>query len=428
MYQMAQKMGFNFSISFGRNKPEARSLENPNTPISLDALSDVLGGGSKSMSGAIVTPDSALTLSAVYRAVTLLSGTIAALPWHVYRRQPNGAINVDYTHPLYRVLHDAPYHLYTSYKFREMMMGHILLADGNFYGIINRDPLTNQTASIKAIINPKNVRPVLATDDQLWYFVNGYAEPFPMRDIFHVSAFGFDGIKGRTPISVAREAFGMGLTLQEFGQRFFANGSHLGGVIEHPQRMQPQEYERFRDSWERAYSSVMKTGKTGILEGGAKFNRIGIAPEEAQFLQSRKFSIDEVARIFGLPPHMLAQMDGATFSNIEHQAIELVQYTLLQICKNIESESNRKLVKTNEQGYIYSQFNLDGLLRGDSASRAAYLSTLVNAGIYTRDEARALENKNTRGGLSDELLFPLNMATESQFNANVIKSKANGNA
>lgn len=408
-------MGFKFSIEFGNPKSEARSLENPNTPIDANNISDLIGDSYRSISGTAVSSDSALTLSAVYRAVTLLSGTIAALPWHVYLVDKQGNTELAQSHPLYYLLHDAPHHLHSSYKFREAMMSHVLLVDGNFYAIINRNGFSNKVESLRLIDNPRGVVPVLTASDQLFYFVPGYNEPFPARDIFHVAGFGFDGIKGKAPLKIAREAFGMGLTLQEFGQRFFQNGSHIGGVVESPSVMTEPQYERFKTSWAKAYRSVLKTGETAILEGGAKFNRIGIAPEEAQFLQSRKFSIDEVARIFGLPPHMLAQMDGATFSNIEHQGIELVQYTLLQWCRNIESEVSRKLVSTTERGIIYSSFNLDGLLRGDSSSRATYLNTLVQAGIYTRNEARALENRNKITGLADELLFPLNMATETQF-------------
>ncbi|MBN2744513.1 MAG: phage portal protein [Marinilabiliaceae bacterium] len=420
-------MAFEFSIKFGKSSTEARSLENPNTPITMDGLADIIGNSSASISGAKVSPDSALTLSAVYRAVNLLSGTIAALPWHVYRRDFNNNVNIDAAHPLFFLLHDEPYHLYSSYKFREVLMSHILLYDGNFYAIILRDAYNN-VAGLKIIQTPQAVQVVLTSDDQLFYFVPGYLDPFPARDIFHVAGFGFDGLKGKTPIRIAREAFGLGLTLQEFGLRFFNNGAHVGSVVEHPTKFTEDQYNRFRDSWERAYSSVKNTGKTVILEGGAKLNKVGIPPEEAQFLESRKFSIDEVARFFGLPPHMLAQMDGATFSNIEHQGIELVQYTLLQHCRNIESEVQRKLVRPSERRYISNRLNLDGLLRGDSASRATYLSTLVNAGIYTRDEARELENKNRRGGLADEMMFPLNMATSDQFKANVIKQKSSSNA
>ena len=405
-------MGFEFSIKFGKQNSETRSLENPNTPITLSEISDTIGNGGRSISGASVTAETALSLTAVYRAVSLISGTIAAFPWHVYRSQINGNIDIDRRHPLYFLLHDEPHPLYGSFKFREAMMSHLLLTDGNFYAIIQR-AATNQAVALK-IVDPSKVTVVLTTDDQLFYFITGYPEAFPARDIFHVAGFGFDGIKGRRPLQIAREAIGMGLTLQEFGQRFFANGSHLGGVIEHPGKMDKQQYDRFVESWATAYSSVMRSGKTAILEGGAKFNRIGIPPEDAQFLQTKKFSNADIARIFGLPLHMLNEMEGATFSNIEHQGIEMVQYTYLPWCCRIEEEVQRKLVKTNERGYIFNKLNMDGLLRGDNASRAAYLSTMANSGIYTIDEARAYENKNKRGGLADEIRVPLNMGTESQ--------------
>lgn len=404
-------MAFEIKI-FGKEILSYRSLENPNTSLSdPDVVNSLLGDGYKSASGAKVTPQTALSISAFYRGVALLAGHMASLPLSVYHRGADGNRAVAYDHPTYRLLHDSPNHLFTSFTFRETMMVHLLVLDGNFYSIIERDAAYRPVRLW--MLDPKQVTPILV-DGQMFYFVNGFAEPFPARDIIHVAGLGFDGIKGLTPLRVAAESIGYSITLQQFSQNFFKNGANVGAVVEHPSKMTEDQYRMFRDSWERAYAGIHNTGKTAILQGGAKLNKVGIAPEEAQYLESRKHSVTDIARILGVPPHKIYDLERSTNNNIEHQGLEYVQDSLLTWITRTEQEFNRKLYTGAEIGKTYCKYNVNGLLRGDVKSRSEYYSKMVAAGIMTPDEARQYEEMNTMGGMASELHFPLNSKTENQ--------------
>jgi len=299
----------------------------------------------------------------------------------------------------------------TSFYFRETALTHLLLTSGNFYAYILRG--VNYQPDSLWLMEPSKVRVVLV-DYQLWYFVEGVREPIPARDMIHVAGLGFDGIKGKTPLAIAREAIGQGLTLQDFASYFFANGAHVSAVVEHPAKMTTDQYNRFLESWNRAYQGMTKNGKTAILEGGAKLNKLSIPPEEAQFLQTRKFNVTEIARIFGVAPHKIYDLERSTNNNIEHQGIEFVTDTISILAARIEAEFNRKLFREDEKATHYTKFNLNALLRGDAASRASFYQAMRNVSAMTSNEIRGLEDLNPIPGAADELTFPLNMATESQ--------------
>lgn len=414
-------MAFSFKI-FGRevlsvSSPEARSIaEDPSKSLTHPDVIDALTGSGQftSTSGKSVTPTTAMTVSAFFRGVSLLAGQIATLPLSVYTIDENGNRKVASSHPVHRLLHTEPNHLYTSFVFRETMMVHLLVVQGNFYSIIERDG--NFRPTKLWMVDPKQVWPVIY-EGQIFYFINGFKQPFPARDIIHVPGLGFDGITGLTPLKYHAQSIGYSLTLQDFSQEFFKNGANVGGVVEHPNKMTREQYETFRDSWDRAYTGLQNTGKTAILQGGAKFNKIGIAPEEAQYLESRKHSVSDIARILGVPPHKIYDLERSTFSNIEQQGIEFVQDSLLTWIRRIESEFDRKLFTEREKGRMYTKFNVSGLLRGDATSRSNYLTSMVGAGIMKPNEAREKEDLNKEGGLADELHYPLNYTTESQLNS-----------
>lgn len=398
---------------FGKDVIDYRSesLENPANSLSDPSVIEALTGGYKANTGASVTATSSLGVSAVYRAVALLSGTMAALPFGVYQRDEQGNRNVALNHRTYNLVHNEPNPMQTSFYFRETALTHLLLTSGNFYAYILRDA-SYMPESIW-LLEPTKVR-VVMTDWQLWYFVEGVKEPIPARDMIHVAGMGFDGIQGKTPLKIAREAIGQGLTLQDFASYFFANGAHVSAVVEHPAKMNDTQYERFLTSWNRAYQGMTKNGKTAILEGGAKLNKLSIPPEEAQMLQTRKFNVTEIARIFGVAPHKLYDLERSTNNNIEHQGIEFVQDTISILAARIEAEFNRKLFRENEKGRYYCKFNLNALMRGDVKTRAFYYKTMRDASVFSSDDILKLEDMNPRGGVANELLFPMNMATETQ--------------
>lgn len=418
---MALSVRFLGKEIFGFEKShETRSLENPKVSLTdADSINAFIGEAYKSFSGANVTPNTALSISALYRGIALLSGQIASLPLGVYRRDNDGNRFVADEHPAHNLLHTAPNHLYTSFIFRETMMVHLLLLDGNFYAYIERGK--DYRPSKLWMLDPKQVRPIL-TDGQMFYFVTGFAEPIPARDMIHVPGLGFDGIKGLTPLKVAAQSIGYGITLQEFSQRFFSNGANVGHVIEHPNVMKKDQFDMFRESWDRAYEGVQKSHKTAILQGGAKLTKVGVAPEEAQFIESRKLSITDIARIIGVPPHKIYDLERSTFSNIEHQALEFVQDSIIPWIVRIEQEFNRKLFTNAEMSFYYCKHNVNGLLRGDVKTRSEYYQKMIQTGVMKPDEARALEDMNKEGGLASELFYPMNFKTESQY-----KAESNGN-
>ncbi len=409
-------MAFSLNL-FGKEIMSYRSLENPANSLSDPDVVNAFTGGDSfvSSSGQSVTPTKAMRVSAFFRGVDLLSSQIAALPLTVYKKDSSGNRFEAADHVVNRLLHTEPNHLYTSFVFRQTAMVHLLVEDGNFYSIIERD--NNYMPKRLWICDPKQVRPIM-TDGQMFYFVNGFREPFPARDMIHVLGLSFDGIVGLTPLKYHAQSLGYSLTLQEFSQRFFKNGANVGAVVEHPNKMTVDQYEMFRDSWDRAYAGTQNAGKTAILQGGAKLNKIGIAPDEAQYLESRKHSVSDIARILGVPPHKIYDLEKATFSNIEQQGIEFVQDSLLPWIRRFESEFDRKLFTEAEKRMpMYSKFNVSGLLRGDAAARGEYYSKLTGAGIMTPDEVRAKEDLNAKGGMADELHYPLNTTTESQLKA-----------
>lgn len=400
---------------FGKELFSFRSLENPSTSLSDPDVVNALISGGESLSyrpGQKITPDAALSISAFYRGVALLSGHIAAFPLSVYRKA-NGRREVASDHPVHYLLHDQPNPLYTSFIFREVMMNHLLLLDGNFYALIERDE--RYRPNRLHLLDPKKVEVVIFNGEK-YYFVQGFKEPFPARDIIHVAGMGYDGVKGLTPLKVAAKTLGYSMTLHQFGDNFFSGGAHMAGIVEHPSKMTTEQYNQFKDSWYQSYHGMKNQGKVGILQAGAKYSKIGIAPEEAQFLQSRQFTVTDIARFLGVPPHKIYDLSKSTNNNIEHQSLEYLQDSLLPWLVRSEQEFNHKLFAEAERGTYYTKYNFNGLLRGDSTARSAFYSQAINSGWMKPDEARELEDFNPVGGMADELHYPVNTMTESQLN------------
>jgi HK97 family phage portal protein len=346
-----------------------------------------------SLSGAAVTEETALSITAVWRAISVLSGTMAALPLQIYQNTDNGRRN-DKKHPTHKLLRN-PNKLMSEYIFRETMQA-ILLTYGNAYAYIRRN--SNSKPIELIIIHPDDVLP-LKSADEVFYQIKTSNETLIVSadNMLHLVGLGFNGLIGKSPVRVMRESLGVAISAQEYGANFFGNGAHLSGVIEAPGTVNDETLMRLRNSWNDAYQGVQKAGKTAILEAGMKFTRIGIPPNDAQFLETRQFQVTEVARMFGVQPHLLMDLERSTNNNIEHQSIEFVTFTLTPWIARWESEINRKLFKADE-GY-YCEYNLNGLLRGDAKSRAEYYRTMFAIGGMSPNEIRSLENQpNYTGG------------------------------
>ena len=366
-------------------------------------------GGISSATGRTVTPESALQLSAVYACVRILAETVASLPLRVYRRRPDGGKEPAPGHPLYHVLHDAGNPEMTAFELRETMMGHLVLR-GNSYAEIERNGYTGDPAALWPL-RPDRMT-VKRPAQRLVYeyeLPDGTPKVFQASQILHVRGLSSNGIVGMSPIAVAREAIGLGLAAEEFGARFFGNGARPGVVLEHPGELSDAAYERLKGSWNEQHQGLTNAQRLAILEEGMKVSVIGVPPNDAQFLETRKFQVVEIARLFRVPPHMIGDLDRATFSNIEQQSIEFVTHTIRPWTERLEQRYDLSLLDEAERAEYFVEHLLDGLLRGDITSRYQSYATGRQWGWLSVNDIRALENMNPVEG-GEEYLVPMNMA------------------
>lgn len=344
------------------------------------------------LAGKTVTPNNSMQLTAVYACVRIIAETIASLPLHTYNYTDNGKEKA-YSHPLYYILHDSPNGEMTSFIFRETFIYHLLLW-GNAYIQIVKNGLGEVVGLYPLLPNKMTVE--RSTDDGLIYYkyqtdTKGQVI-LPAADVLHIPGLGFDGIVGYSPIAMTKNALGLAFASEEYGSKFFANGGHLSGVLEHPGHI--KDPERVRDAWERAYGGSSNSHKTAILEEGMKYTPISINPSDAQFLETRRFQITEICRIFRVPPHMVADLEKSSFSNIEQQSLDFVVNTIRPWLVRIEQSMKQKLLNSSEKKNMCISFNVDGLLRGDYQSRMNGYAIGINNGFLSPNDVRELEGMN----------------------------------
>jgi len=352
----------------------------------LDAL-----GVRESKTGVNVTEDTAMKFGAVYACVRIIAETIASLPLNVYRRVGEGKEKAP-DHPLFDKLHNKPNEDMSSFNWRETIMYYLLLR-GNSYNQI----LRKRGGDLDQLYP-------LAYDDMKVKIKGGKLlyeykdEEMPREKVFHIVGLSSNGVLGKSPIALARETIGLGIALEEFGSRFFANSTNVGGVAQHPGKLSDEAYENLKKSLSEEYQGLGKSHKLMILEEGMTYTRISIPPNDAQFLESRKFQLEEIARIFRVPLHLLQNLDRATFNNIEHLGISFVIYTLLPWLRRIEQAININLFSEQERKEYFAEHVVDGLLRGDFKTRWEGYAIARQNGILNADEIRSLENMNPLEG------------------------------
>lgn len=373
-------------------------------------LADLLTMGYQSHTGKEVTVQSAITNSAVSAAVRLIAETIATLPLHVYERVGEDGKKKARDHPLYQILHNQPNDEMTAFSFWEMALYQLLLADGNFYAEIELNNAQEVIALWPLLPNMMDVRRIDGVITYVYQLPNGAKTPIPNSRVFHLHGLSGNGLKGITPLEMAREAIGLTLAAEEYGARFFGNGANVNGVLETEDILGEDGRQNLRKSFDETYGGLSKAHRLLILEQGMKYKQTGMAPDDAQFLETRKFQIAEIARLFRVPPHMIYDLDRATFSNIEQQSLEFVKYTILPWLTRIEQTILWKLFNKKEKQKLFAEFSLEGLLRGDIKSRFEAFHIARLDGIITDDEWRAFENWNP---LTDEqrkrVYRPVNM-------------------
>jgi len=367
----------------------------------LSAMSSISRNAS---SGVSVSKSSALTFTAVWSAVRLLSESISILPVNVYERQPNGDKKLASKNAVYNLVHNEPNYYMSSVAFFEKIMMDLCLSGNSYVQIVRNGGGTPQEL---LPLNAQDIQ-VKINEGQIFYHNQNSNAVLDDYDVLHFKGVSQDGILGLSPITQNANAIGWGMALEEYGSKYFTNSAKLSGVLETDRALSEEAIERLRNSFSNTYNKLQNAQSTAILEEGLSFKPITISPEQSQFLASRIFSITEIARMFNIPTFMLQEHSKSSFNNIESLSQSYVTYTLMPYIRRMESEMNRKLFKTNEKGKLFVEWNVNGLLRGNIKDRTDAYKTGINNGYMTINEIRRKENLNSVAD-GDELYLPLNI-------------------
>ncbi|CCW31119.1 putative portal protein [Xenorhabdus nematophila F1] len=378
-------------------------------PMTSRDLSELIGLSYDTYTGRQVSPQLAMQLTAVFSCVRVLAESVGMLPCSLYEQLERGNRRA-VKERLYKLLSVKPNNYMTPQEFWELLIACLCLR-GNFYAY-----------KVKALgevvellpLDPGSVTPKLNNDWVPEYqvtFPNGNSETLTQDELWHVRIFTLDGLTGLSPIAYARQAIGLGLATEEHGSRLFGNGAVTSGVLQTDQALKDEAYHRLKADFEARHQGLVNAHKPMILEMGLKWHQISLSAEDAQFLETRKFQLEEICRIYRVPLHMVQNTDHATFNNIENLGIGFINYSLVPYLTRIEQRINAGLVKNTKQGQFYAKFNTGALLRGDMKSRLEAYAKGINWGIYSPNECRELEELNPREG-GDIYLTPMNMTTD----------------
>lgn len=361
-----------------------------------------------SASGETVTAETAMRITAVYSCCRLIGETFASLPCILYREKGENRDRAK-DHPLYQILHDMPNPYQTSMEFYETLMWHVLLR-GNGYAEI----MLNGAGVVTALYirHPDSVTPFVTKEGSLRYrIVDGGVEYTKSHDlILHVRGPSWNGISGLSVLDLAREQFGNAIAMDKHTGNAFKNGARMGGILVYPGKLSPQAVENLKSSWKKQTSGAENSGETAVLEHGLEYKPISMTNEQAQFLDEKKLTRSQIAAIFRAPPHMIGDLERATFSNIEQQSLEFYQYTIRPWLVRVERAMKSKLFSDRERLLYKAEFNADALLRGDFLTRQQGLAIQRSNGVINIDEWRALENRNPLpDNKGKQHLVPMNM-------------------
>ena len=368
--------------------------------------------GNGSEAGIEVTPTQARQMTAVSACIKVISETLGQISADVYKNSTNGK-ELAPTHSLFKIIHTSPNKIMTSTVFHQTMAA-TALEMGNSYARIWRDKYMNVTEL--QIIPFADVKVKLSEDKRsVYYEVEGIDKIFQSWEILHIKGPGYNGIVGYSPLRIHANALGLGLAEQQFASKYFANGAVLSGLITVPGKATPDILERIRNTFQQTFGSSKKANKTMVLDNGMTYQANSANAEQSQLLESRKFSVTEIARIFRVPPHMIGDLTQSTNNNIEHQGLEFSKYTMIPWVRRFEQEYNSKLFKENEKEIYFVRFNVESLQRGDTITRTKMYVQAIQNGWLRPNEARQMEGFNKREG-GDIYLTPLNMTTNPEEN------------
>lgn len=393
-------------MTFLRGLIERRNVENPAQPLTSAALVDWLSGP-KSASGVSVSEAGSLKMPAVWRAVNLLASTTAALPLKSYRRGTHDEVSIAGI--------DDPHPDLTGFEIAELRMTHLLLW-GNSYSFKVRNgrgqvvevwPLDPSTVQVGRL--PKAKRTADNPTGKV-FKVGDDTRQFTPHDILHIPGLGYDGITGASPIRLATQAVGLGLAAEEYAAKLYASGSLMSGILQTEQRLQEGQAERLKAGWKQKVSGLSNAHDIAVLDAGAKFQPVSMPATDAQMIESRRFQVSEIARWFGVPPHLLMDTEKSTSwgTGIEQQSIGFVVYTLRPWLVRIEQRLSREVARPSDPN-VYVKHKVEGLLRGDSKSRAEFYRVMREVGAFSANDILDLEDMPPVEG-GDTRLQPLNMA------------------
>ncbi|MDG4756061.1 phage portal protein [Micromonospora sp. WMMD718] len=371
-------------------------------------------GGSSTASGPWVSEDTALHYSPFFAGVNAIATDVGKLPLPLYERLERGKRRAR-EHRVYRVLHDQPNEIMPPVVFKRTLQGHALT-----WGTGYAHVLRNGRGEVTEVwpIRPDRITPEVTrtgpgklkvtyryVDD-----VNGiYTRLFP-DEVLPIGGLGYDGIRGYSVVKLARQSIGMGLATEQFGNSFFSNGARPGGVLKTSKKMSPEGHKRLQADWENLHRGLDRAQRVAILEEGLEWQDIGIPPEDAQFLETRKLQVNEMCRWLRLPPHKIGDLERATFSNIEWQSLEYLQDTLLGWLVTWEQYTNMRLLTERERPRFFAEHIVDAITRGDLKSRYEAYAIGRNWGWLSGDDIRERENENPLpDGRGETYLVPLNM-------------------
>jgi HK97 family phage portal protein len=358
-------------------------------------------------SGVKVDAETALRSTTVLASIRVLSTSVAGLPLHLYRRLPGGGKEIAREHPLYRILHTQPNSWQTSFEWREQMMLHLLT-----HGF-SLDEKVYSGGQISEIVplHPSRVKTEQLENYRLRYTyreASGTSTVYTQDAIFAVRGMSDDGVNGMSMIELARDAIGLARALEIHGATFFGNGARPGVILSTDQMLSPEAAENTRNQWERAHRGPDRSHRTAVLQGGLKVTELGGNNQEAQYLEARRFAVEECTRIFGVPGHLVGDLTRSSFSNIEQQSQDFLTNGLMPWLRRIESSIARDLLDGDDE--YFAEFDTRGFLRADATTRSAYYNTLWNLGVASVNEIRSWENMNPVEG-GDTRFVQLNMTT-----------------
>lgn len=347
--------------------------------------------------GIYVDHETANNFSAVWACSRFISQSVAQLPWHVRRRRDNGGSDPAATHPVDQLISTRPCPEISAFQWKAAMSAWAV-SWGNAYAEIEKDLAGRPTALWP--LSPDRVTPMRGEDGRLVYEVLNYRGPKTYLEpdqVFHIAGLGYDGIKGYSVISLAAASIGAGIAADEFAASFYANGAVMSGGLKTENKLADETYQRLKKDFNEKFVGPQKSWRPIILEHGLDWVPFGMPLKDAEFLGSQKFRVQDIARWFGVPPHKIGDLERATFSNIEHQAIETVTDTIVPWVIRFEQEADYKLISPRNRGIFFTKMKLQGLMRGDHASRAAFYKDMRNCGVFSVDEIREREDENPIG-------------------------------